>query len=306
VNDKALVSVIIPTYKRPEFLSNAIDSVLNQTYKNIEIIVVDDNNPDSLERVETEKIMNKYNKNPCIKYIRHEKNKNGSAARNTGIKNSSRRYIAFLDDDDEFLPNKIQLQVERLESLDDSWGMCYTKFVRKKHNKIIDKGIENKEGDISIELLKGSLYISAGSNLMIRRDIVEKINGFNELFLRRQDLEFLIRASQIAKVAHVPEICLIINKDDRSNILTETQLIKNTEEFLSVFDKYISKLQEHEREQVMIGQYLLLARFYLIRMKIRSMLKVCKKHNISIFILIRYIFYLIKRRIFKQCYGFKL
>ena len=80
-----MVSVIIPTYKRADYLTRAIDSVLNQTYNNIEIIVVDDNNSNSTDRKNTESIMQKYNENSKIKYIKHSKNMNGSAARNTGV-----------------------------------------------------------------------------------------------------------------------------------------------------------------------------------------------------------------------------
>ena len=96
-----LVSVIIPTYKRPDYLDRAIDSVLNQTYNNIEIIVVDDNNPNTEGRERTEKIMRRYENNPHVIYIKHEYNKNGSAARNTGFKASHGVYLAFLDDDDQ-------------------------------------------------------------------------------------------------------------------------------------------------------------------------------------------------------------
>ncbi|HLR36372.1 MAG TPA: glycosyltransferase family 2 protein [Tissierellales bacterium] len=301
-----LVSVVIPTYKRSEMLKNTIDSVLRQTYENIEIIIVDDNDPNSKEREMTQRLMESYKGYKNIKYILHPKNLNGAAARNTGFNNASGYYIALLDDDDEFLPKKIESQVKRLEELDDSWGMCYTQFIRKKNGKIIDKGIENKEGYIGADILKGELYISAGSNLMIRKDIIDEIEGFNENFLRRQDLEFLIRASQITKIAHVPEICLVINKDDRSNALSEYKLIKNTNEFLNIFSGYINDLPKLEKKKVAIGQYLLLARYYAFNKEFKLMYETCKKNDITLKIFIRYIFYLIKRKLLKQCYGFKI
>ena len=97
---KPLVSVIIPTYKRSKSLNRAIDSVLSQTYPNIEIIVVDDNGKGSKYQLETEKSLEKYIKTDKIKYIIHDVNRNGSAARNTGFKHSRGEYINFLDDDD--------------------------------------------------------------------------------------------------------------------------------------------------------------------------------------------------------------
>ena len=98
-----LVSVIIPTYSRPDFISRAIESVLNQTYKPIEIIVVDDNGRGTNNQILTEQVLTNFIRSNQIKYIVHEKNKNGSAARNTGAASSHGEYITFLDDDDVLL-----------------------------------------------------------------------------------------------------------------------------------------------------------------------------------------------------------
>lgn len=119
---------MIPTYSRPQYLKRCIESVLNQTYENIEIFIVDDNNPDTEFRFETEQVMNEYINNRNITYLKHEKNKNGSAARNTGWRQAKGKYITYIDDDDELSELKIQCQVECLEKLDDSWGACYTGY----------------------------------------------------------------------------------------------------------------------------------------------------------------------------------
>src|SRR5690606_21643920 len=134
--DKPIVSVIIPTYNRPERLTRAINSVLDQTYKNIEVLVVDDNNPHTDFRKETEIVMRKYKDNDQVKYIKHPRNKNGAAARNTGIQASAGKYIAFLDDDDEFLPNRIEKLVNKMETLEESWGVCYTGYKKINSNII--------------------------------------------------------------------------------------------------------------------------------------------------------------------------
>ena len=105
--DQPLVSVIIPTYKRSDFLCTTIDSVLAQTYPNIEIIVVDDNGLGTTFQQATEKRLLPYIRMKQINYICHEVNKNGSAARNTGFRASHCEYINFLDDDDELLLEKI-------------------------------------------------------------------------------------------------------------------------------------------------------------------------------------------------------
>lgn len=104
--NRSLVSVIIPTYKRATTLLDAIRSVLNQTYKNIEIVIVDDNGKGTYEQLETERLLKQYIENQQIIYIVHEYNKNGSAARNTGLMASHGAYINFLDDDDKMYPQK--------------------------------------------------------------------------------------------------------------------------------------------------------------------------------------------------------
>ena len=112
MNQDILVSVVIPTYSRNTTLCSAIDSVINQTYKNLDIIVVDDNPADSEWRQSTEELMEKYKADHRVRYLKNKKNLGGSGARNEGIKASKGEYIAFLDDDDEYLPEKIEKQLE--------------------------------------------------------------------------------------------------------------------------------------------------------------------------------------------------
>ena len=109
------VSIVIPTYKNRGGLTNSVDSALAQDYEGlIEVIVVDDNDPNSEFRKSTTELMARYSDNSKVKYICHEVNKNGAAARNTGIKASTGDYIAFLDDDDLFLEGKLTKQVAYL------------------------------------------------------------------------------------------------------------------------------------------------------------------------------------------------
>src|SRR5215510_16389067 len=118
------VSVIIPTYNRAEFLRLAITSVLNQTFQDFEIIVVDDASEDH-----THEVVSDFS-DKRIKYIRHEANKRVSAARNTGVLSASGDYIAFLDDDDEWLPRTLQMQVALLEDSTSIVGGVYTGYVQ--------------------------------------------------------------------------------------------------------------------------------------------------------------------------------
>lgn len=194
---KPLVSVVIPTYKRFNTILESVQSVLNQTYKNIEIIVVDDNGKGTEFQKRTELMLKSHIENGNIKYIVHEVNRNGSAARNTGFKFSSGEYINFLDDDDKFYPEKIEKQVQRLENSDENIGATYCNSItirnRAFSNKI-HKSESNlsKEGNLCKEYLLGKALFNT-STILFKRKALETINGFDESFIRHQDYEIMIR-----------------------------------------------------------------------------------------------------------------
>lgn len=198
-----LVSVIIPTYKRSENLIQAIESVLEQTYTNIEIIVVDDNGRDTEMQIETQNNLCKYIETKKIKYIVHDVNRNGSAARNTGFRASKGAYINFLDDDDEMTRYKIEKQVARLEDTDDKVGACYCNslFIYKgKHGEKVEEfvSLNDIEGQICLEyLIEKSFNTSA---IMFKREAVDAINGFDESYRRHQDYELMIRFFSIYEI----------------------------------------------------------------------------------------------------------
>ncbi len=113
------ISVIIPTCNRPELLPRAVKSVLNQTFNDFEVIVVDDG-----DKISAEKAMAQFS-DQRIKYIKHEKRKGGGAARNTGLRNSQGDYIAFLDDDDEYLPDKLETVIWNYERAGKGSRFCF-------------------------------------------------------------------------------------------------------------------------------------------------------------------------------------
>ncbi len=182
---KNMVSVIIPTYKRSDMLSTAISSVLNQSYKNIEVIVVDDNDPGTEWRKNTEKRMESYADNSKVIYIKHEKNKNGSAARNTGIKKSKGEFLCFLDDDDFYYQDKIEKQVVFIK--ENHLDACYCDY--KKNGVVISI---NENEDIVKNILLSNLTPQT-SGWMMTREAVVQMNGFDESYYRHQDYEFLLR-----------------------------------------------------------------------------------------------------------------
>lgn len=186
-----LVSVVIPTYGEPIYLGRCIDSVLQQTYNNIEIIIVDDNGIGTPNQIATSTVIDQYKGNN-IKYVCHEKNKNGSAARNTGVKNSEGRYIAFLDDDDAFLPAKIERQVKLIESLSDEYAFVYCSHDVYKDGQLVRHVIAEKSGNLFFEKISQQIEIQT-SGVLIRKEAFEEVKGFDESFRRHQDWEFIER-----------------------------------------------------------------------------------------------------------------
>lgn len=236
-----LVSIIIPTYKNRGNLKNSIISVLRQDYENKEIIVVDDNSLESKERQKTEKVMKEFEAEQKVIYLRHPENKNGAAARNTGIKASKGEYIAFLDDDDLFLPNKISKQVEYLENHPEFDGVyCMAKRKGKPY------GTDKSEGDCTRELLMLQTCIYTPCQ-MFRRDAIVKINGYDESFRRHQDFDLLLRFFHAGfKIGCLPEILTEIGTNGGENIPSGEKMEELKNYFFEKFMPYINEIEAKE------------------------------------------------------------
>jgi glycosyltransferase involved in cell wall biosynthesis len=207
------VSVVLPTYNRAANTERAIRSVLRQSLTDLELIVVDDASTD-----DTEGVVNAFD-DPRIDYVRHEVNRGGSAARNTGIERSSGEYIAFLDDDDVWHPEKLERQVEEMESRSEDWVASYCDYEYVRH----ENEVGNYVPDFLIDLWTGgdsdrrpeggeeliphvlalNLPYGGASTLLVRGSVVREIGGFDPDFKRHQDIEFVIRVLQQGRLAYV-------------------------------------------------------------------------------------------------------
>jgi glycosyltransferase involved in cell wall biosynthesis len=185
------VSVIIPTRNRSDFLRAALSSVLKQTYQNFEIIVVDDASTD-----DTATVVASFN-DERIRFLQHETNKGGSAARNTGIHASKCDYIAFLDDDDEWLPDKLRKQMEVLVASPPEVGGVYTGCldVDKASGKVIRQRIPTKRGNLFRDLLIQNC-VGGTSTMLLRKVCFQQVGLFDESLPRSQDYDLWIRISQ--------------------------------------------------------------------------------------------------------------
>lgn len=258
MKDEKLVSVIIPTFGRPDFLLRAIESVVNQSYKNIEILIVDDNGVGSIFQIETiNKIETILTRDKRVRYIKHEININGSAARNTGIKNAGGDYICFLDDDDEFDKDKILLQVQRLEQLGNNWVACYTGHKRVLENiKKKREVFPTQEGDILYQILMFEIEHVGGSSLMIRKDVFDSGILWNEKLARHQDFDFIAKVSHYGKVAVISTPLLTVNIHGGSYRQNEfTNIEKTRIEYMKSISECFKSLTQKQLRNVMFINY---------------------------------------------------
>lgn len=187
-----LVSVVIPTYKRSDMLLDAIESVKNQTYKNIEIIIVDDNDKNSEYRQQTKSKLKMYIESNEIRYIENEKNIGGSLTRNKGVKEARGKYIAFLDDDDIFMPTKIEKQVKLIEeNINEGVGLiyCHCNGVDESGNILW----ENTNSYSGLPLYESMIYCIASTSLWLcDRQMLLDIGGFEDM-PSKQDLLLMVK-----------------------------------------------------------------------------------------------------------------
>ena len=207
MKNQPLVAIIIPSYKGEDTIYEVVRSALNQDYNNIEVIVVDDNGEGTLDQIETRKKLLPFFEDSRFKYIVHDVNKNGSAARNTGLRNTCAKYISFLDDDDYFFENKVSCCVNALEKLDEDFGMAYTAYILSNPDGKESIINPNYSGDILNDFVLGKIRLCS-SSVVLRREAVISINGFDESFKRHQDWEFFVRILSKYKAYYVDEICM--------------------------------------------------------------------------------------------------
>lgn len=198
------VSVILPTFNGASrgFLLNAIESVLTQSYKNFELIIIDDGSID-----ETNLICKNY-LNYNVKYY-YQTNKGLAAARNRGILESSGGYICFIDDDDIWLPEKLEKQIYFFQSKDrEKTGMVFSGlYLIDEKNNIIGKLNNKASGDIYNKLLYYNI-VNSPSSVLIKRNVFDNVGLFKEELKSCEDYDLWIRISRYYNIYSEDEILL--------------------------------------------------------------------------------------------------
>jgi glycosyltransferase involved in cell wall biosynthesis len=249
--DSPVFSVIIPTHNRAHLLTRAVQSVLAQTLTHFELIIVDDASTDNTSRVVASI------GDERIRYLRHETGRGGGAARNTGIHSATGEYIAFLDDDDEWLPDKLKKQADVFHrDIGDDLGVVVCGSKVQKGNAVREQ-IPRPRGWVYEDLLAFRFHTTT-STLLVRKSCLDRIGAFDETFLAFQEWDLLLRLSQEYRFDHVDEALHIYHEHDGIRVSHTSNEIRAMQRIL---DKYDHELQM--RPRIMALHHYKLARMYM-------------------------------------------
>lgn len=236
------VSVIIPIYNRADILPRTIKSVLNQTFKDFELIIVDDGSLDNTKEVVEEF----QRKDPRIRYIWQENSGAPARPKNTGIKNAKGKYIAFLDHDDEWLPQKLEKQIKLFENSKTNIGFvgCNTLVLDEEKEKFLKPRLMLKDlNSVFKELLKGN-FIFTSSSVVVKKEILDKIGFFDENLKQADDWDMWLRIAKKYKFNFVPEF-LIKYYVYKSGITVNMSFEKEVRELEYIFIKHRNELWKY-------------------------------------------------------------
>ncbi|MEB2784730.1 glycosyltransferase family 2 protein [Algoriphagus persicinus] len=232
-----LVSIVLPTYNRAHLVSRAINSVINQTYLNWELIIVDDFSKD-----DSISVIKSYLKDDRIKLYENKVNLGGSGSRNIGIFHSRGEFVTFLDSDDEYLPDKVKLQVELFKtSKIENLGVVNCGRFDQRNGQIYNKWIPKFRGDVTIPLLSKDKVGSNTSLLMVSREVLDDEIRFDENMPAGQDWDFLIRICLEFNMDFVDQNLVIIHHHDGPRVYNNLSAIRAYQLQLEKYNHLLKK-----------------------------------------------------------------
>jgi glycosyltransferase involved in cell wall biosynthesis len=250
MNTNELVSVIMPSYNRAYIVGRAIKSVLSQTYTNFELIIIDDGSTD-----DTAEVVKSFNDSRII-YVKHARNLGIASARNTGIDVSRGEYIAFLDSDDEWLPDKLREQLIAFEEAPSDVGAVYTQMQNTGKGKTTYLHRKTPpEGNIHKHVLSGlPIYLVT---LMVKRKYLEQTGIFDKDFVFADDWDFCIRLSKICNFRFV-KTPLAIRYIESDSISVNSPILPR--ELEKILNKHFDEIRKDRR--VLVVHYAWLGRVW--------------------------------------------
>ncbi|MGC9031775.1 MAG: glycosyltransferase family 2 protein, partial [Minisyncoccia bacterium] len=239
--EKPFVSIILPTYNRSHLLERSIKSVLEQSYQNFELIIINDGSND-----ETEEKVKEYQKlDRRIKYLKNKKNLGLSVARNIGIQLSKGEFIGFQDDDDFWLKRKLEKQVRVLNSLPESFALVFTAWYRWENKKKIY--FPQKKYDLKNiqKLLLSQGYSMPTPSMLIKKSALFETGFFDEKLKMLEDLELAIRLSDRYFFQFIEEPLFIYFSTPRSLSSQRGKIYLETKKY--IFEKHFEKIKKDKK-----------------------------------------------------------
>ena len=228
------VSVIIPTYNRDHLVGRTIRSVLSQTLQDFELLVVDDGSSDH-----TEEVVCSF-KDPRIRYLRHGVNRGAPASRNTGIKVARAQYLAFLDDDVQAMPEKLERQLEvirRPGNEDVAVVLCGA--ARQDRTRVIEV-IPRLSGWVYEQLLSHRVHCSSTSAILVNKKLFAGPTLFDESLPSHQDYDFLVGLARGGRVLMVRDPLVLTLEHGGDKISTPPRRLKG---YLRLHEKYSAEFR---------------------------------------------------------------
>lgn len=248
MNYNELVSVVLPTYRRNDTLPRAIDSVLRQTYRNFEILVVDDNEPGDEFYQRNTKLLEDYLSNPKVYHVVQEHHTNGAEARNAGIRASHGDLIAFLDDDDEWLPNKLEKQIAILNQHPEIDGVSclYNEF---SGGKIFHSCPPYNADGLHKKIFQREVAVFT-STILLRKKALLEAGLFDNTLKRHQDLQLLLDFSKGHKMYVLNEYLVKLHSDSTINRPSYERLVKIKRDFFQAVAPHLELYSPKEQRQI--------------------------------------------------------
>lgn len=242
------VSVVIPTFNRANTIVRAVTSVLNQTYEDFELIIIDDGSKDNTKEVIAQI------QDTRVRYIKSPINRGAANARNSGIRAAKGEYIAFQDSDDEWLPDKLKLQVEAMDGSAPEVGLVYTRFYYEREEgrlewPPISVPMQQKSGHIFAHLLNYNPV--GGPTMLVRKECFQTVGLFDTELRSMEDYELALRIAKRYQLLLIDELLVkahvtsgSLSENVMAHVQTSCLILKLYKEDIIRYNLLERKLEE--------------------------------------------------------------
>lgn len=233
-----LVSVVIPTFNRAKTLPRAIACVLAQDFQKFELVIVDDASSDGTPRLFEGGCDSR------IRFLRLAKNAGGAEARNVGWRAARGEYVAFLDSDDEWLPDKLSKQLDVIHRAGQKTGLVYTGLLYcDPAGEVTARRLDARRGELAEDILATN-FVGSLSSVLVRRSCLEQVAGLDRALKSCQDWDLYIRMARVCEFECVPEYLVkyLVDKQDQNRISNRSKSIVTGHK--AIRKKYLSQYGE--------------------------------------------------------------